>query len=226
VLFGVGCGVLLVAVYGRDRVPDSPRRTTLATEKMPAASWAFLIMLGLGVALEMSMLLWSPAFLEQVVGLPRPAAVTAAAAFPAAMFLGRWAGSVALRRVSPMLLCPAALCLIAPGFALYWGSGAAVPAVAGLFISGLAVSLVYPLSLSFAVGAAGPAGNIASARSALCAGTAMLVAPIALGVLADAAGLSSAYLIAPVFGAAVLLCFFVARALQRRGAYVPSASLS
>ena len=83
---------------------------------MPAASWAFLVMLGLGVALEMTMLLWSPAYLEQVAGLPRTAAVTTAAAFPAAMLPGRWASSVLRRRMSPMLLCPAALCLIAPGF--------------------------------------------------------------------------------------------------------------
>ncbi len=224
-LFGAACGVALIVVYGRDAIPNPPRRPAAVAERLPAASIAFLVMLGLGVALEMSMLLWSPAFLEQVVGLSRPAAVTMAAAFPAAMLLGRWAGSVVVRRVPPALLYPATLCLIVPGFALYWGGGAAAAAVAGLFVCGFAIALLYPLSLSFAIGAAGAAGSTASARSGLFAGSAILLAPFALGTLADNFGLARAYLIAPCLTVAILLCFAVARALQRRGAYAASASL-
>ena len=134
--------------------------------------------------------MWSPAYLEQVVGLPRTAAVTAAAAFPAAMLLGRSAGSVLVRRVAPAILYPATLCLIVPGFLAFWGGFSAPVAVLGLFLAGLAIALLYPLSLSFAVGAAGAAGNAASARSGLAAGTAVLTAPIALGALADRVGLS------------------------------------
>jgi predicted MFS family arabinose efflux permease len=225
-LFGVACGIALVAVYGRDPIPDPPRRTVTTRQTLPAASWAYLVMLGLGVALEMCLLLWSPAFLQQVVGLSRSWAATASAAFPAAMLLGRWAGSVVVRRVPPPLLYPASLVLLMPGFALYWGVAAPVLAVTGLFVAGLAVSLLYPLAMSFAMGAAGPAGDAASARSGLAAGTAILLAPIALGTLADNLGLSSAQLIAPAFGVAILACFIVARALERRGAYVATASLS
>jgi len=177
------------------------------------------------VALEMTMLLWSPAYLEQVAGLPRATAVTAAAAFPAAMLLGRSAGIVLVRRVAPAILYPATICLIAPGFLAFWGGFAAPVAVFGLFLAGLAVALLYPLSLSFAVGAAGPAGNAASARSGFAAGTAVLTAPIALGALADHVGLSRAYLIAPMLAAAILLCFVAARAMERRGAYASGASL-
>ena len=225
-LFGVVCGVALVAVYGRDAMPEAPRRAANGRERLPAASWAFLTMLGLGVALEMCMLLWSPTFLEQAVGLPRSAAATAAAAFPAAMLLGRWAGSVAVRRVPPAVLYPATLCLLAPGFLLYWGGFAAPLAVAGLFIAGLAISLLYPLSLSFAIGAAGGVGDAASARSALAAGSAVLTAPIALGSLADRVGLSHAYLIVPALAAAILLCFFAARAMERRRPIGADAALS
>ena len=163
------------------------------------------------------MLLWSPAYLEQVVGLPRTAAVTAAAAFPAAMLLGRSAGSVLVRRVAPAILYPATLCLIAPGFLAFWGGFSASVAVFGLFVAGLAVALLYPLSLSFAVGAAGAAGAAASARSGLAAGAAVLTAPIALGAMADHVGLSRAYLIAPILAAVILLCFVVARTMERRG---------
>jgi fucose permease len=224
-LFGVVCGLLLAAIFSRDPVPEAPRRAQRASERVSGASWAFLVMLGLGVALEMTMLLWSPAYLEQVAGLPRTAAVTAAAAFPAAMLFGRSAGSVLVRRVSPAILYPATLCLIVPGFLAFWGGFAAPVAVFGLFLAGLAVALLYPLSLSFAVGAAGAAGAAASARSGLAAGTAVLTAPIALGALADRVGLSRAYLIAPILAAAILLCFVAARTMERSGAWASGESL-
>jgi fucose permease len=218
-LFGAACGLLLGAIFFRDALPEAPRRMRRASPRLPAASWAFLIMLGLGVALEMTMLLWSPAYLEQVAGLPRSVAVTAAAAFPAAMLVGRSAGSVLVRHIAPTILYPAALSLIAPGFLAFWGGFSAAIAVCGLFLAGLAVALLYPLSLSFAIGAAGPAGNAASARSGLAAGTAVLTAPIALGALADHVGLSRAYLITPILAAAILLCFVAARSVERRGLY-------
>jgi fucose permease len=216
-LFGVVGGLLLAAVFFRDKVPEAPRPLLQARERMPAASWAFLLMLGLGVALEMSMLLWSTAYLEQVVGLPRTTAISAAAAFPAAMLIGRTGGSVLVRRVAPAILYPATLCLIIPGFLAFWGGFPAPIVVLGLFIAGLAIALLYPLSLSFAVGAAGLAGSVASARSGLASGAAILIAPFTLGTLADHVGLSSAYLIAPILAAAILLCFVAARALERRG---------
>jgi fucose permease len=224
-LFGVACGLMLAAIFARDAVPEAPHRNLRASDRLPAASWAFLVMLGLGVALEMTMLLWSPAYLEQVAGLPRTVAVTAAAAFPAAMLLGRSVGSVLVRRVTPSILYPATLCLIVPGFLAFWGGFAAPVAVLGLFLAGLATALLYPLSMSFAVGAAGVAGNAASARSGLAAGTAVLTAPIALGAMADQVGLSRAYLMAPILAVAILLCFVAARTMERRGVYASGASL-
>jgi fucose permease len=224
-LFGVAGGLALVAVFSRDAMPEASHAIRRTGERMPAASWAFLVMLGLGVALEMTMLLWSPAYLEQVAGLSRPAAVTAAAAFPAAMLVGRLAGSVLVRRVAPAILYPATLCLIAPAFLAFWGGFPAAVTLFGLFLAGLAVALLYPLSLSFAVGAAGAAGAVASARSGLASGAAVLTAPVALGALADCVGLSRAYLIAPILAAAILLCFVAARAMERRGAYASGAAL-
>jgi fucose permease len=127
--------------------------------------------------------------------------------------------------VAPAILYPATLCLIVPGFLAFWGGFPAPVAVFGLFLAGLAIALLYPLSLSFAVGAAGMAGNTVSARTGLFAGTAMLTAPLALGAIADHVGLSRAYLMAPILAAAILLCFVVARTMERRGAYASSASL-
>jgi len=175
-------------------------------------------MLGLGVAVEMTMLLWRPAYLEQATGIPRAAAITFASAFPAAMMLGRAAGSVLLRCVAPTVMYSATLCLIVPGFLAFWGSVPAPIVVSGMFVAGVAIAL-YPLSLSFAVGAAGAAGIAAIARSGLAAGTAVLIAPITLGAVADHVGLSRAYLTAPILAAAILYCCAAARAMERRGDY-------
>jgi fucose permease len=117
------------------------------------------------------------------------------------------------------------LCLIAPGFRAFWGGFSTPVAVFGLFLAGLAIALLYPLSMSFAVGAAGAAGNAASARSGLAAGTAVLTAPIALGAMPDHVGLSRAYLIAPILAIAILPRFVAARRMERRGVYASGASL-
>jgi fucose permease len=217
-LLGAGLGVVIVAVLGRGPIPDPPPRPPRAAAGLPAACVVYLVTLGLGVALEYAVLLWSTAFLEQVVGMTRPQAAASSSAFAAAMLLGRWAGSVIVRRIRPQALYPAALMLVVPGFALYWLVATPVPAVCGLFVLGLAVALLYPLSLGLAIGAAGPRGDTAGARSGFAAGTALLLSPLLLGGLADMFGLRAAHLAIPALAAAILTCFGIAWELQRRGA--------
>lgn len=223
---GVLCGLALLLTLGRRPVPDLlPRAARAIAAPLPAACIAYLVTLGFGVALEFAVLLWCPAFLEHVVGLTPSLAATAAAAYSAAMLLGRWAGSVAVRRVAPTVLLPAALSLVVPGFALYWGLATPIAAVVGLFLLGLAVSLMYPLSLGLIIAAAGPAADLAGARTGFAAGTALLLCPLALGALADVVGLSAAHLAIPVIALALVLCFTLACTLQRRAVYAAAAAM-
>ena len=67
-------------------------------------------------------LLWAPAFLERVVGMPQATAAAAAAAFAVAMLIGRTAMSGLVRFVAPRRLFLASLTTIGAGFALYWGA--------------------------------------------------------------------------------------------------------
>lgn len=215
-LLAAAFGLTIVFTLGRDPMPDPPSRASRGVTALPPACRAYLVTLGLGVALEFSVLLWCPAFLEQVVGLTRPQAAAGAAAFAAAMLLGRWGGSVVLRVLRPTLLYLAALALVVPGFAMYWGVATPAVAIVGLFVIGLSAALLYPLSMGFMVGAAGVAGDAAAARSAFAAGTALLLSPLVLGGLADAVGLSAAHLVIPGLAAAIALCFALARTLERR----------
>lgn len=214
-LWGAGCGVVIALVFGRDRLPEAGARVAGAAAKLPAACLAYLLLLGLGVALEYAVLLWCPEYLERVVGLSRSTAQTASAIFSAAMLLGRWGGSVAVRRWATATIYPVALALVAPGFVLYWAVATPAAALVGLSLIGLAVALLYPLSLGFILAAAGRHGDAAGARTGLAAGSALLASPIVLGALADAIGLRGAHLAIPALAVALALCFAVARRMER-----------
>ena len=90
-------------------------------------------------------------------GLSRASAAAIAAAFSAAMLTGRLFAAPLLRRVSAHRLFLASLALTLPGIALYVGVGQPVVSVIGLVVLGLGTSLLYPLTLGFAMGVAGRA---------------------------------------------------------------------
>ena len=85
---------------------------------------------------------------------------------------------------------------------------------------GLGVSLLYPLSLGLALGAAGRNAEAGGARTSLAAGLAILLAPLALGGLADAVGLAAAHLVIPAAAVAAGATFTLARGLERRAVRV------
>jgi fucose permease len=80
--------------------------------------------------------------------------------------------------------------------------------VVGLFVVGVGLSLLYPLTFALAVESARGRTEAASARSVFAAGAAVAAGPFALGALADQAGLDVAFVIVPVLlavGAVILL---------------------
>lgn len=220
VLAGAALGAAIVLGFAA-AVPDDPAPAEPGGGALPAAYWAYWCLLGVVVAVEFCVLLWAPAFLEQEVGLARPAAAAAAAAFALAMLLGRTAGSGLVRKVAPPRLFPLALMMTGLGFFIYWssagywsGAGPAV-AVGGLFVLGLGVALLYPLTLGFAIGTAGRQGDAASARVMTAVGLAVLSMPVLLGGLADGIGLRLAHLVLPALVLLALACFAIARRLPQ-----------
>jgi fucose permease len=215
VLIGALMGVLILASFRRAVIVDSARSIG-PRASLPAAYWAYWCLLAMVVAIEFCILLWAPAFLGQVTGLPQAHAASAAATFALAMLIGRTVGSGLVRQLAPQHLLPLALAVTVAGFMLYWGSSQAVLALAGLFVLGLGVALLYPLTLGFAIGVAGERGDAASARFMLAVGLAIVSMPILLGALADEVGLHRAHLMVPALAALALLCFVVAQMLERR----------
>jgi fucose permease len=131
--------------------------------------------------------------LDSVAGLSRTDAVLGYSAFPAAMLVGRIAGSRLTRRSSSLALLLVALGVTLVGFPLFWLARLPALNILGLFLTGLGIANQYPLTLSIAIGLAPDLSNQASARVSMGVGTALLTAPLLLGWLADRLSLQSAY---------------------------------
>ncbi|HTT13418.1 MAG TPA: MFS transporter [Burkholderiaceae bacterium] len=222
---GVALGLLVVAGFRRVRLPDSPLAHVPAHGALTIVYWTYWATLALGVAIEYCVLLWAPEFLERVAGMSRSAAAVGAGAFMVAMIAGRLAGSRLLSAHPAGRLLRAALLVTLVGFAVYWGLGdasrvsaawAAAFAIAGLFLTGVGIAPIYPLTLALAVRSAGSEAALASARTTLASGGAILVMPALLGRAADDFGLSGAMLIVPVLAALALASAICANRLALR----------
>lgn len=120
-----------------------------------------------------------------------------------------------MRRVAALHLFLSALLVALLGFVTYWYVDQPVGVVVGLFILGLGVAPLYPLTVGFAIEAAGPQSAAASARFMLAIGIAILSMPALLGGLADEVGLRLAHLVLPALVGIALLCLAMAQLLRR-----------
>ena len=176
-LAGAAAGIVIVALYWRQPVPPTRATREATARPLPLAFWCYFVVLGRAVAVEFSILLWAPSYLETVVGLTPTAAATGTAAFFVAMLAGRVAGAPLFGLFPTRRLYLAAAAVTLVGFALYRGSPDATLAIAGLFVVGLGVALLFPLALSFGIGVAGEAADRGGARLMLAPGLAILLNP-------------------------------------------------
>jgi len=188
--------VFLAAVFYRDAIPNSdPPQTEYGSGKtrLPLSFWLYWMVLLFVVAIEMVIAVWATDFLTNVVGLERTNAALAFGAFPSAMLIGRFFGSRLTQHWSSQILLLIALGVTLIGFPIFWLARLSPLNILGLFITGLGIANLYPLTLSIAVGMAAEQSNLASARASLAVGIALLSAPLFLGWLSDQFGIQSAY---------------------------------
>ena len=189
--------VLLFVYFQPEPIPDNrppvtgPTRT--GRQSLPVFFWGYWTVVILAVSIEWCMIFWGADFLENVVGLSKINAATMMSLFFGAMVLGRIVGSRLSRTIPSPILLLVALGIVVVGFPLYWL--ATIPALnlLGLFIAGLGIANLFPLTLSVAVGVAADQANAASARVALAGGLAILIAPLTLGWVADQLNIQNAY---------------------------------
>jgi fucose permease len=215
---GIATGFAVAAVFLRTPVPEQRVAVATSTAPLTPAFWAFWVMLAFSVAVEFSALLWAPSYLGQVIGLSPSAAALGAGAFFAGMLAGRAASVRLVRTFSLRNLFFGAITMGLVGFVAYWAQGGAIIAVAGLFVIGLGVAMLFPLTLGFAMTEAGAAGARASARLIIAPGIAVLLTPPLLGAIADHAGLWLSQLTIPAFLVLAVAAFLTGEMLTRRAA--------
>jgi MFS family permease len=218
VLLGAALAVGIALKFQSTVIAEPVPWTHSRRQALPPAFWAYWTLVVASCGLEYAILLWAPAFLERVVGFAPASAATAAAGFPLGMLLGRIALGILVQRARPRHLLMAALAVTLVGFLVYWGINQPVASIVGIFILGLGIAPLFPLSTNFAVGSASEAADLASVRLAVSFGVSMLLAPISLGALADEFGLGSAHLALPALIVVAYGSFFLAEALQKRSA--------
>jgi MFS family permease len=222
-LLSLAIPLFLVIRFGRVTLPATQQTAAQrdVTGRLPLAYWAFWCAVVLTVGIEFSLIFWGAEFLV-VAGLSTSAAATTVSLFLWGMVAGRIAGRQIARRMPTERLLLLALGVSTAGFFLYWLAPVALMAVLGLFVAGIGVANLFPLTVALALGAAPGQSNEASARLTFASGTAILVAPLLLGALADAAGIRLAYGVVPMFLIGALMASRLGRRLSQESAIEPA----
>jgi MFS family permease len=175
---------------GVDRGADAPGT-------LPMAYWLAWTVTLLCIGVEFSMTFWAADELRQRDGASPAAATAGVTAIVAGMFAGRLLGGRLALRFRPRSLLLAAIAVCLAGFAAFWLSTAALPALAGLALAGFGIALQYPLGTVRAIAASDGRPDRAAGRLSVAAGLASGIAPFALGALADRIGTHTAFLLVP-----------------------------
>ena len=199
VVLGAAFGAAILTGFRNTRVPDPAGAARLGQASLPAPYWAYWALIGAVVALEFCVLIWAPAFLERVAGLPRATAAGSAAAFSLAMLLGRAGTNRLVRLVATPHLFLGALLLAVLGFLVYWGAARPLATIAGLFVLGLgggtAMALGMPARSPLMAQVVGPEQvTSAMAMSNSAMNVTRLFGPAVAGAMAGIWNLDSVYL--------------------------------
>ncbi len=212
---------LFVALRSEQFPPAHTTGRLVRRERLPVAYWFFWMGFIPAVGAEWSVGAWGADYLVTVAGTTEGTASFLMAAFFGAMVTGRFLGSRVARRLKPFPLLLGTTTLGLGGAMLLWGSTATPLVVAGLFLTGLGISMLFPMLLSLAIGIVPDRPDRAAARIAIAAGGAVIVAPLTLGALADQSGIRDAFGLVP--GLLVFVVLFAA--LGRRASAAPRQSL-
>jgi fucose permease len=187
-----------------------------ANHRLPSIFWVLCLVLFLVSAVEWCLAYWGAEFLTAVVGLPPATAVSTMSLFFVAMAIGRLLGSRLARRYPGSALLLAAIVVALIGFLCFWLGSAAAISLAGLFVAGLGVANLYPLTIAVATGVMPERVDEATSRLAVAAGTALLTAPLVIGVLSDVAGMRWGFgIVVPLLVIALLGAIAASRGLAR-----------
>jgi MFS family permease len=177
---------------------DAPPPSPEAEGRLPAVFWTAAVMLFCTTAAEWCITAWGATFVEDAADVSADTAVAVMAGYFGGVLVGRTLGSRLARRHDPARLLALALALTAAGFAILWPSAGPAQALAGLSLVGTGIGNLFPMGMSVTVALAPGRTVRASGQAVMATSCARLVAPLAVGTLADATSLTAALGVVPV----------------------------
>jgi fucose permease len=197
-----------------DAPPPPDDRTSAA--RLPATFWIAAAMMFCTTAAEWCLTAWGASFVEDAAAISVDTAVSLMAGYYGGVVIGRVGGSALTRRRPVAQLLAGALAVAAAGFAVLWPAHSPVVALLGLTLAGVGIGNLFPLGLALAVSIAPERAQVASARLVAVTASAVLLAPLTVGTLADAASLKAAFAVVPVCLALAAAGLAGVTAAQRR----------
>jgi predicted MFS family arabinose efflux permease len=158
-------------------------------QKIPFLIWLIAIIGFCGMTGEGSVVDWSAIYMHTVVGKTKAFSALAIGSFGTAMTIGRLFGDHLIRKAGKQLILFCSCCAAIAGLSIALLFVSAPAVLLGLFLVGLGLSNVVPVTYSTAGNIKGiePAAGIAIASTIGYSG--FFVGPPAIGYLADAFGL-------------------------------------
>jgi MFS family permease len=164
---------------------------------LPKAFWYALVVMLCTSSTESPMLLWSSELLRSQGHLAKGLAAAAIGCVVGGMFVGRLLGARLTIRFDSENVYFSSLLLSLIGFLMFWLSSIPTVMVIGLTLTGLGMSVHFPLGIARAIRASKGHSDRAAAIVSVGTGVAGGLAPFILGTLADGVGTHLAYAIVP-----------------------------
>jgi predicted MFS family arabinose efflux permease len=216
-------GVLWVLL--RHIALPAPPAPASAARRLPRGFWGPCGLVALAVGIEFTLIFYGVPLLHVSVGLSTGAASIVLSLFVAGELAGRLVGARLTRRPGRAeRVIGFALVVAMAGFLVLWLGRLTVLSALALFVTGLGVGNLYPLSLALALGAGGGRTDQAMARTQVAVGVAIGTAPLLLGVLSDRVGVVRALTVEPaLIVTAALVLWLVVRAGRGQAAAAAAA---
>jgi MFS family permease len=194
---------------------DTAPPSRAADGPLPRVFWIAAAMLFCTTAAEWCVTTWGASFVAGAAGLSADAAVALMAGYFSGVVAGRTLASRLARRHDPARLLALALAMAGAGFAILWPSAGPAQALVGLTLLGVGLGNLFPMGVSVTVALAPGRAGAASGRAVAASSFAVLLAPLTVGTLADAASLRAALGVVPVVLALAAVGLTLVRRAQR-----------
>lgn len=166
--------------------------------KLPHLFWWTWLAVLCTASTEFALLIWASDLLRSQGGMGAAASAASLGCIVGGLSIGRIVGAKLAQRFGSEFIYVASLVLALIGFLGFWRSTNPTILIVSLAVTGLGMSMHFPLGFDRALRASKGRQDLASARLSLGAGFASGAAPFALGALADSYGVVNAYAIVPI----------------------------